>query len=749
MSEHINPSSRGVSYTANGNTKEFTCPFIVWAKDGVDVYLDGIKQLSTEYEIEGVGNANGCEITFKEAPADGAIVTFIGNTSRERAVDYNQYVTLTAKSMNLDADYQETQIQENTAALKRTILTPVEDGFREESLILPGLEERKNAYLAFDEEGNPMAMGDSQNVVAGLQGTGSTPDAVMVWDGNSGLQAADSGRVFGMPDGAATLGSDGKVPDDQLPERGHKITNAGNPVGYRKTMDFSNEFKVFTGGDAVKVTTNLHTANVGEGVGVLQPYGGEGEIKGSRIKAGVGIGVRELLDHSVEITGSQSYSRAYKMQFTANDWNDQGRIVVTPDMHGLGVCDNYLVSVKDTDGFIVCCTVHVSSDGVITFVTDTPFSGKLMICGEVICNEALLSNPMIDDGDLIVGGELGKPERLPLGELDQVLTVGEYGALQYKTLGDVAWKNGNQPYGVPLLDADGTIPPEYLPFSTMTYKGTFGSLYSTTGGDLPTEGIHSGDMYVCDSAFGSTVVTAVFQVGDQAIYNGEKWERLPSSGMVNPMINPGEMIIGGIGGVPERLPSPKGKGTYILNYNIDDEGRPSAYWSTHGAHRLVSEWRHNENCGFYRVYNDGWTEQGGECTVKDGVDSKVAIPVFRPFYVPFDDPKRYILIFQSITSGNVCAINITEKQRTGFKVLPWWYGGGSSYRSFHEAVNWYACGYIGEQATDEETAKGEQKATVPPPDGQSSCQKCAPGDSWCNQGMYGKVCDERRPWDCY
>jgi hypothetical protein len=84
-------------------------------------------------------------------PADTR-VTILGTTPPERAVDYNNYVTLKAAAMNLDANYQEAQIQENSRQLKRALLTPPTDGIPENPMTLPPEGERKNSYLAFDGE---------------------------------------------------------------------------------------------------------------------------------------------------------------------------------------------------------------------------------------------------------------------------------------------------------------------------------------------------------------------------------------------------------------------------------------------------------------------------------------------------------------------------------------------------------------------------------------------------------------------
>jgi hypothetical protein len=170
----------------------------------------------------------------------------------------------------------------------------------------------------------------------------------------------------------------------------------------------------------------------------------------------------------------------------------------------------------------------VGSDGTVHLFSNVPFAGTALIYGGMypMVPTGLLVNPMEEDGDMIFSTN-GMAERLPIGEIDQVLTVGSNYLPAYKTLGTAAWKGINIPGGVPLLDEDGQIPPEFLPFFTMTYKGTFGSPNSSTRGDLPTEGVLDGDIYVCDSDYSSSVAGKSFSAGQWAIFNGTSWDVIP------------------------------------------------------------------------------------------------------------------------------------------------------------------------------------------------------------------------------
>jgi microcystin-dependent protein len=90
--------------------------------------------------------------------------------------------------------------------------------------------------------------------------------------------------------------------------------------------------------------------------------------------------------------------------------------------------------------------------------------------------------------------------------------------------------NTNIPGGALQLDDRGEIPPTLLPINSLTYKGTFGSSTSSTGGDLPTSGVQDGDVYIADRDYSSAVAGKSFLTGQWAIFNGTSWDVIPFAG---------------------------------------------------------------------------------------------------------------------------------------------------------------------------------------------------------------------------
>jgi microcystin-dependent protein len=527
---HILPSDRIISYIASGTVTSYSFNFIVWEKGGIAVYLDDGIVDTRDYEVNNLGDFSGGTVVFHDPPQTGKRVTIIGNTPRQRAADYSPYIVPTSHAMNLDHDFQEAQIQENTRQLKRALVTPPMDGIPEKPMTLPAKDDRKDSYLAFDGEGNPIALGDSANLVKGIKDTGSTPDAVMLWKDSTGLQAADSLRKFGEPNGAATLDASGKVPDAQLPPRGHSISNNGTLVPYRKDLNFSDEFVVADSDTATNVSTAIHVTELGTGVAPVKPYAGHGEIQVRTMVGKDNIALRVGAREEIEISSSYA-PKEYSYDFTLDTWDANDQIVIPPAQHGLGDDGHLIVVIRAANGDDVVCNVNVATDGVVTLSTATPFDGMVMVYGGTAATAANMVNPMTAKGDIIYSQALGgMPQRLPIGSPNQVLTVSSDGVPAYRTMGTAAWPNTNIPGGAVQLDDDGEIPPSLLPINSLTYKGTFGSSTSSTGGDLPTSGVLDGDFFVADSDYFSAVAGKPFLTGQWAVYNATSWDVIPLAG---------------------------------------------------------------------------------------------------------------------------------------------------------------------------------------------------------------------------
>lgn len=471
MTNHLQPSNRFFTYTADGSTQEFTVPFEIWASDDITVYVDDVLVSADDYSVSNLANPSGAKVTFDTAPSQGAIVAIWGTMPRERDVDYNQYATLTADAMNLDQDVQEAQIQENTRDIKRCLISSVADGIPSASSVtLPSVEERKNSYFIWDDAGNPSYISE----------------------------------IY----------------------RGHVIANQLEPFPYRTYLNFSDAFSVTDSSatNSTDIDLDMGLINVGSGTPVVTQWLDSSVLQARTISGGANVIVSQGADGSVEI--SMASALQYEDDFSVSDWSVTNTLTYVPDEHGLGETGGLWAKCTDSDGWDVAVNVRCTDAGVVTIQCDRPFSGTVQIMGGYQSGSSGMLNPFRATGDLVYSSnDQGSATRLPIGTQGQVLSVNS-GLPQWKTLGDAAFVGTNVAGGAVLLDNSLMVPSEYLPYNTLTFKGTFGTLDSTTGGDLPTTGVLDGDIYVCinEDGYTSAVAGVTFEYGQWAIYNGTGWQ---------------------------------------------------------------------------------------------------------------------------------------------------------------------------------------------------------------------------------
>lgn len=519
--QHLHPSTRFVSFIADGHATIFDFNYIVWDISGLAVYLDDVLQ-TAGYTVTGLGQSSGGSVVFSRAPADKCVVCILGSTERARAVDYNEYMTLRASAMNIDHDYQEAQIQENTRDIRRAMITPITDGVSLD-MTLPSIADRAGGYLAFDASGEPIAVGDAQNIVHGLSGTGSSPGSVMLWQDASGLQSGDSRRVFGAPGGAAILDINGVVPDDELPERGHRILSNGALSPYKHDINFSKSFSVTDDTSATNIDLNTKINHIGSGKQIAVDFH-PSNVLNARTLTGVGlVSLSDATDGTIQIQ-ADSPVRMFQKTFAISDW-ESGMVSYRYAAHNISDTSALIVTVRDASGHDVRCDISVSEYGTVVIYSEQPFSGTVYIYGGYQSSHSGLSNVLTAKGDIVYSSDnSGTPARLPIGHQNDVLMVDSSGALAYGKLGGAARAEFDQIGGVPLINGNGVIDAKFLPYNTLVVKGSFGSATSTAGGDLPMSDVLDGSVYICDiNKYHSSVANYTFSAGQWAIYSVSGW----------------------------------------------------------------------------------------------------------------------------------------------------------------------------------------------------------------------------------
>lgn len=139
------------SSIANGVTTVFPFTFKIVSKNDLTVTVDGIV-VTTGFNITGVGNDDGGDVTFDVAPANGLKVVRYSNPVLSRTIDYQQFGDWLAPIVNGDFDRIWLTLQSLYQALSRSIKLPVDVVAGQD--ITEDAADRANKVITFDEDGN-------------------------------------------------------------------------------------------------------------------------------------------------------------------------------------------------------------------------------------------------------------------------------------------------------------------------------------------------------------------------------------------------------------------------------------------------------------------------------------------------------------------------------------------------------------------------------------------------------------------
>jgi hypothetical protein len=212
-------------------------------------------------------------------------------------------------------------------------------------------------------------------------------------------------------------------------------------------LNFSDEFVLTNGDTATNVATTIRVTDLGDGISPLEQYGGHGELVTRTLVGKDSVLLRVDSRGAIEISSSHA-QKEYVYNFLSDTWDGNDQIIIPPAQHGLGEDGHLIVSLRAAGGDDVVCNVNVSVDGMVTLSTTSPFDGMVMVYGGTAATAANMVNPMTQLGDIIYSKAVGgMPQRLPIGQQNQILTVGTDGVPAYRSLGDAAWLNTNIPGG--------------------------------------------------------------------------------------------------------------------------------------------------------------------------------------------------------------------------------------------------------------------------------------------------------------
>ena len=89
MAEHIviGDVAPRVQYVASGAQGAFTYPFPIFKPSDIEVFLDGLRQVSG-FTVTGAGQSSGGTVAFATAPQAGAVVTLRRRLALQRMSDF-------------------------------------------------------------------------------------------------------------------------------------------------------------------------------------------------------------------------------------------------------------------------------------------------------------------------------------------------------------------------------------------------------------------------------------------------------------------------------------------------------------------------------------------------------------------------------------------------------------------------------------------------------------------------------------
>lgn len=155
MAIDINSTDPVKSYTGNGSTTAFAVPWPFYDNADLKVYVAGVlKTITTDYTVAGAGVAAGGTVTFVTAPANGAVVTILGDAVIDRTTHFPTTGPFNTETLNRQLNELTVFAKQLLSRVKRSIRTPDSDTI-ETLAALPAKASRASKALGFDANGDP------------------------------------------------------------------------------------------------------------------------------------------------------------------------------------------------------------------------------------------------------------------------------------------------------------------------------------------------------------------------------------------------------------------------------------------------------------------------------------------------------------------------------------------------------------------------------------------------------------------
>jgi hypothetical protein len=279
---NINAIARKVSYTGSAGVGPYAFSFEILNDTDVAVYKNAtLLTLTTDYTV--TINANGTgSITLVVAAAATDTVVILGARDIERTTDFVTAGDLRASSLNEQLDSLTIFDQQIDERVERAIRAPAYDptGI---NMTLPGKDERANAFLAFD------ANGDVNASFASV----FTPTAIF----SSRSTGTGSKKAFSIPVSLTANPSSVQIYIDGVHQSANTYSISGSTITFTEAPPDGSgiEFTVFsvddlgaTAGSQVSITDVGEYYSNSSAEGALQEIGATGVLSASGTATGSG-----------------------------------------------------------------------------------------------------------------------------------------------------------------------------------------------------------------------------------------------------------------------------------------------------------------------------------------------------------------------------------------------------------------------------------------------------------------------------
>lgn len=185
----VSQNDRWIQAVATSSQTVFNYDFIINSNSEIAITKNStLLNYGTDYTLTGVGVTGGGTFILNSGATAGDIYTAYGVTPEARNSDFSGKSAVTTDAINSQYDNLTEQTQQLRRDIGRAILVPIYDDISGDNLILPSVDERKDKFAYFDDNGDIIA-------VEGTPASQAAGSNTQVQYNDNGTMAGDAGMT--------------------------------------------------------------------------------------------------------------------------------------------------------------------------------------------------------------------------------------------------------------------------------------------------------------------------------------------------------------------------------------------------------------------------------------------------------------------------------------------------------------------------------------------------------------------------